>query len=69
MYRIRITFVKNPDNPSEDLRHAARVRRDLWAHSPLEIDPDSPIHGTHRDADGSAYFHCLGSPRTGIVTA
>jgi len=35
---------------------AALVRRDLWAHSPVEIDPDSPAHGTHRDAERNAYF-------------
>ena len=35
---------------------AARVRRDLWAHSPVEIDPDSPRHGTHRDEQKNAFF-------------
>ncbi len=40
----------------DELRCAARLRRDLWAHSPVEIDPDSPRHETHRDADRNAYF-------------
>jgi hypothetical protein len=56
MQRIRITIRHNPMEPADDLRKAARVRRDLWAHSPVEIDPDSPAHGTHRDANRNAYF-------------
>ncbi len=56
MQRIRLTIRHNPDDPSDDLRHAARVRTDLWAHSPVEIDPDSRIHGTHRDPEHNAYF-------------
>jgi hypothetical protein len=56
MKRIRITVRHDPENPSDDLRWAARVRRDLWAHSPVEIDPDSPAHGTHRDESRNAYF-------------
>lgn len=56
MPRIRLTVRHNPDDPSEDLQYAARLRADLWAHSPVEIDPDSRIHGTHRDTDRNAYF-------------
>ncbi len=56
MQRIRVIVRHNAKDPSDDLRWAARVRRDLWAHSPVEIDPDSPKHGTHRDADQNAYF-------------
>jgi hypothetical protein len=56
MPRIRLTIAHNPDDPSDDLRYAARVRADLWAHSPVEIDPDSRVQGTHRDADRNAYF-------------
>ena len=56
MQRVRVTIRHNPEEPSDDLRWAAQVRRDLWAHSPVEIDPDSPKHGTHRDADRNAYF-------------
>ncbi len=53
---MRITVRHNPDDPAEDLRLAALIRRDLWAHSPVEIDPDSPAHGTHRDDERNAYF-------------
>ena len=56
MKKIRITVQHNPDDPVDDLRIAARVRRDLWAHSTVEVSPDSPKHGTHRDADRNAYF-------------
>lgn len=56
MPRIKITVRHNPDDPADDLRYAARVRADLWAHSPVEIDPDSRIHATHRDEDRNAYF-------------
>lgn len=56
MQRVRITIQHNPDNPTEDLRRAAQVRRDLWAHSAVEIDPDSPKHQTHRDGEQNAYF-------------
>src|SRR5438876_1613045 len=55
MQRVRVTVRHNQADPADDLRWAARVRRDLWAHSPVEIDPDSPAHGTHRDADRTAY--------------
>ncbi len=53
--RIRITVLPTGDR-TNDLRVAASVRRDLWAHSPAEIDPDNPLHGTHRDAQERAYF-------------
>jgi DNA-directed RNA polymerase subunit RPC12/RpoP len=53
--RMRITVKKSGDR-ADDLRVAADVRRDLWAHSPVEIDPDNPLHGTHRDEEGRAYF-------------
>ena len=56
MQRVRVTVKHNPDDPIDDLRWAARVRRDLWAHSPVEIDPDSPRHGTHRDEQKNAFF-------------
>ena len=56
MQRVRIVVRHNPDDPADDLRVASRLRRDLWAHSPVEIDPDSPRHGTHRDADRNAIF-------------
>jgi hypothetical protein len=53
--RVRITVIPTDDR-AEDLRTAANVRRDLFAHSPVEIDPDNPLHGTHRDDQGRAYF-------------
>jgi hypothetical protein len=53
--RMRVT-IKSKDDRASDLRVAANVRRDLWAHSPVEVDPDHPLHGTHRDQDGRAYF-------------
>lgn len=59
MQRIRLTIRHNPIDPADDLKYAASVRRDLWAHSPVEIDPDSPVHGTHRDVSGNAYFEIV----------
>ena len=56
MQHVRLIVRHNPEDPADDLRWAARVRRDLWAHSPVEVDPDSPIHGTHRDTSRNAYF-------------
>lgn len=56
MKRVRVTVRHNSEDPSDDLRWAARLRRDLWMHSPVEIDPDSPAHGTHRDAERNAFF-------------
>lgn len=53
--RMRVTVRAAPDGASE-LRTAANLRRDLWAHSPVEVDPDHPLHGTHRNEDGRAYF-------------
>jgi hypothetical protein len=57
MQLIRITIPHNPSDPADDLRRAAQIRRDLWAHSPVEIDPNSEAHGTHRDQKSKdAYF-------------
>ena len=53
--RMRVTVKAKNDRASE-LKTAADVRRDLWAHSPVEVDPDHPLLGTHRDQDGRAYF-------------
>jgi hypothetical protein len=53
--RMRAT-VKTSDDRSSALRTAADFRRDLWAHSPVEVDPDHPLYGTHRDREGRAYF-------------
>ena len=53
--RMRTT-VKKLDNPTDDLRVAADVRRILWAHAPLEVDPNNPLHRIHRDTEKRAYF-------------
>jgi hypothetical protein len=55
MHRIRITALPNPDT-SEELRRLAILRRDLYGHSPVEIDPDNPAHRTQRDVQQRAYF-------------
>jgi len=64
--RLRIT-VKPTGERTNDLRVAANVRRDLWAHSPVSIDPDNPLHGTHRDVQERAYFE-FSTPRPDEVT-
>jgi len=53
--RLRIT-VNPTGNRTNDLRVADHVRRDLWARSPVEIDQENPLHGTHRDERERAYF-------------
>jgi hypothetical protein len=52
---MRIT-VKPTGRRTDDVRIAADLRRDLWTQVPVEIDPDNPLQGTHRDEDGRAYF-------------
>ena len=56
MKKIRIIVAHNERDPSDDLRIASRIRQALWAHSPVEIGPDSRMHGTHRDNARNAYF-------------
>src|SRR5438046_675798 len=53
--RIRLTVRHNPDDPADDLKQIAKLRRDLWARSPVEVDPDNPAYQTRRDADRNAY--------------
>jgi hypothetical protein len=53
---VRLTVRHNPDDPSDDLTVIARLRRDLWAHSPVEVEPDNPFYQTRRDKDRNAYF-------------
>ncbi len=53
--RIRISVMPTGDR-TNDLRVAAKIRRDLWAHAPVEIDPDNPLHGAHRDEQERVYF-------------
>jgi hypothetical protein len=55
LVRMRVTFKTNGDRANE-LQTAANLRRDLWAHSPVEVDPDHPLYGTHRNESGRAYF-------------
>jgi hypothetical protein len=52
---MRLT-VKQSVTRADDLRLAANVRQNLWAHAAVEMDPDNPLHGTHRDEQGRAYF-------------
>jgi hypothetical protein len=54
--KLRVTVKANPQDRTDDLRTASSIRRDLYAHSPVEIDPDSPAYATHRDIEGNAYF-------------
>jgi DNA-directed RNA polymerase subunit RPC12/RpoP len=56
MKRLRITVERNVQDPADDLRYAARIRRDLWAHSPAELDPNDESCRTRRDKDRNAYF-------------
>lgn len=56
MQRLRITVTKNSSDRSDDLIVISKLRRDLYAHSAVEIDPDSPTYATHRDDQGRAYF-------------
>lgn len=56
MQRVRVTIRHNPNDSADDLRLAARLRRDLWGRSLLDIDPDKPRTNTHRDQQRNAYF-------------
>jgi hypothetical protein len=56
--RLRVTIAKGTDRP-EELRYAARVRRALWAHSPVDVDPDDPRNATYRDAEHRPYFELM----------
>jgi hypothetical protein len=54
--RVRLTVRHNPQDPADDLTQVARLRHDLWAHSPVEVDPDNPFCQTQRDEARNAYF-------------
>jgi hypothetical protein len=56
MKKIRITVRHSPEDPADDVRVAAHLRRDLWAYSPVEIAPYGRKHATRRDAESNAYF-------------
>jgi hypothetical protein len=55
MHRIRITALPNSGR-SDELRRLATLRRELYAHSPVEIDPDNPAHETRHDEQRRPYF-------------
>jgi hypothetical protein len=48
--------IRKIDDRVKELQTAASLRRDLWTHSPVEVDPDHPLYGIHRDPEGRAYF-------------
>ena len=55
--RIRIEIRRDENDPGKDLEIASSLRRDLWVHSPIEIDVDDPSVATRRTPDtGTAYF-------------
>jgi len=54
--RVRLTVRHNPNDPADDLKQIAKLRHDLWAHSPVEVDPGSPASQTQRDTERNAYF-------------
>jgi hypothetical protein len=53
--RMRVTVKPTGDRVGE-LRTATNLRQDLWDHAPVEVDPDHPLYGTHRDEAGRAYL-------------
>jgi hypothetical protein len=55
---LRRITVKVPQQSSggNELEIATKVRRDLYSHGPIEIDPDSPEFSINRDTDGSVSF-------------
>lgn len=53
--RMRVT-VRPTNDRTDELRTATNLRRDLWAHSPVEVDLDHPLRGVHRDENGRAYI-------------
>jgi hypothetical protein len=53
---VRLTIRHNPQDPEDDLRQAARLRYDLWAHSPVGVDEQNPFCETRWDAARNAYF-------------
>ncbi len=56
MRHIRLTVRHNPQDPLDDLKQVARLKRDLWVRSPVELDPESPAAETRRDQARNAYF-------------
>jgi hypothetical protein len=56
MRKYRIVAKPDANDPVGDLCRLSKIRRDLYAHSPVEVDPDSPAHATQRDQQKRAYF-------------
>ena len=54
--KMRILIKKNEADPSKDLAIASSLRRDLYAYSPVEIDPDNPEFKTYRYKDNRQAF-------------
>jgi len=46
---VRVTIRENPDDKSDGFRYAAKVRRDLWAYSDSDIDPEHDRNRTLLD--------------------
>lgn len=65
MQRIRITVLPQKER-SEELKCAALLRRDLYAFSPVEIDPDNRLHGSRIDDEGRVFFEFATSNRSHV---
>jgi hypothetical protein len=65
MSRYRIRIVNVPDR-AEQLRKAMRVRGDLIEHAEVWLDPDRPLQGVHRDAEGHSYFEFAARTREAV---
>jgi len=53
--RMRITLTTNGERRAE-LATATDVRQEVWSRSVVQVDPDNPLYGFHRDEQGRAYF-------------
>jgi len=53
--RMRVTVNPTGDRVGE-MRMASDLRRDLYAHAPVGVDPDYPLRGVHRDEAGRVYL-------------
>ena len=54
--KVTIYAKSNAEQPGAELSLLSKIRRDLYAHGPIEIDPDAKDFSTRRDQDGKAYF-------------
>ncbi len=69
MKLVRVTVRHNPDDPADDLRVAAKIRRDLWSRSSIEVDPDDPMSRLKRDAQRDVYFEFVTEYPEGVQEA